>query len=211
MNNSLRVFQGWLWKKLRTRFLAGVITVVPIGATIWILVWIFVSIDNILQPVIKTIWGHTITGIGFGIMIVLIYIAGVIATNVIGKRLIRYGESVLPWLPVVSQLYNGIKQIIESFATPHGTGFMQVVLVEFPRKGLRVIGFITNELCNESGKKLLTVFIPTSPNPTSGFLQIVGEDEITRTDISVEHALRMIASAGRVSPEGISDKLSVDS
>ena len=211
MNYGLRAFQDWLFKRLRTRFLAGIITIVPIVATILILAWIFISIDNILQPVIKAIWGYTITGIGFGIAIVLIYLAGLIATNVVGKRLIHYGESALPWLPVVSQLYNGIKQILESFTTPRGPGFMQVVLVEFPRKGMRVIGFITNELSNEHGKKLLTVFIPTSPNPTSGFLQIVGEEEIMRTDISVEYALRMIASAGRVSPEGIGDKLYVDS
>jgi uncharacterized membrane protein len=88
---------------------------------------------------------------------------------------------------------------------------MQVVFIEFPRKGIRTMGFITNELCDEPGKELFTVFIPTSPNPTSGFLQIVGEDEIVRTDVSVEDALRMIVSAGRVLPEEVKNQLSVDS
>ena len=198
---------SWLGKKLRGQFLTGVLTVVPAGITILILVWFFVTIDSILQPVIKTIWGHRIPGAGFGITIVLIYLIGVIASNVVGKRLIRYGESALPWMPVVRQLYTGIKQLLESFSVPRGTGFMQVVLIEFPRKGMRVIGFVTNELCDEPGKKLLTVFIPTSPNPTSGFLQIVGEDEIIRTDISIENALKMVVSAGRVSPEELSDTL----
>ena len=207
MKYNPRAFWGWLSKKLRAQFGIGIVAVVPIGATIWILYWIFIAIDNALQPLIKVIWGHTVTGIGFVITIVLIYLVGVIASNVVGKRLIRYGESTLPWVPVVRQLYTGIKQILESFTAPRGTGFMQVVLVEFPRKGMKVIGFVTNELGHEPGKKLLTVYIPTSPNPTSGYLEVMGEDEVIRTDISVEHALRMVVSAGRVSTKEISDKL----
>ena len=85
---------------------------------------------------------------------------------------------------------------------------MEVVLIEFPRKGIWTLGFITKESPAQSGEMQLNIFIPTSPNPTSGFLQIAREDEVIRTDISVEHALRMIISAGRVSPEGITDKLS---
>lgn len=208
MKYSQRPFWGWLGRQLRAQFLAGIIAFVPLGATVLILYWTFTSIDNILQPVIKGIVGHPITGAGFGITIVLIYLVGVIASNVVGKRLIRYGETTLPGIPVFRQLYSGIKQILEGFTSPEKTGFMQVVLVEFPRKGMRVIGFVTNELCDEPGKKLLTVFVPTSPNPTSGFLQIVVEDEIVRTDISVEDALRMVISAGRVSPKGVSDTLS---
>ncbi|MFC1987849.1 DUF502 domain-containing protein [Chloroflexota bacterium] len=198
----------WLGKKLRGQFLTGVVTVVPVGATILILIWIFTSIDNILQPVIRPIWGHTITGVGFGVTIVLIYLVGVLASNVAGKRLIHYGESVLPWMPGFRQLYNGIKQVLLSFSEPRKAGFMQVVLMEFPRKGIWSVGFITNELSAQSGETRLNVFIPTAPNPTSGFLQIAKEDEVIRTDISIEQALRMVMSAGRVSPEGIADKLS---
>ena len=88
---------------------------------------------------------------------------------------------------------------------------MQVVLVEFPRKGTRTIGFITNESYDKSGERLLNIFIPTSPNPTSGFLQIMREGEIIRTNISVDDALKMVVSAGRVSLEEVSDKLSMKS
>ena len=211
MKHGLRASWSWLVKKLGTQFVEGIVAVVPIGATILILVWIFNAIDDILQPVIRYIWGHTIPGAGVGMTILLIYLAGVIASNVVGKWLIRRGESALPWMPVVRQLYTGIKQILQSFSAPHKTGFMQVVLVEFPRKGLRTIGFVTNELRDEPGKELFTVFIPTSPNPMSGFLQIVGEDEIIRTGISVESALKMVMSAGRVLPKQVSGKLSADS
>jgi uncharacterized membrane protein len=199
---------GWLGKKLRTQFLAGILIIVPLGATILILAWIFNVVDNVLQPVIKYVWGRTITGVGFGITIVLIYLAGVIATNILGKRLIHYGESLLRKVPIVRYLYPGVKQILESFSEPRKTGFMQVVLIEFPRKGMKSIAFVTNESHDKHGRKLLNVFIPTSPNPTSGFLEIVRENKIARTNISVEDALKMLVSAGRMSPKEISDKLS---
>ena len=208
MNRSQRVSWGWLAKKLRAQFLAGILVLVPIGATIWILVKIFSTIDNILQPLIKPIAGHTIAGVGFAITIVLIYLVGAVTSNVIGKKLIHYGESVLARIPVARQLYTGIKQILESFSATGKNGFIDVVLVEFPRKGMRTIGFVTNESSDEPGEKLLNIFIPTSPNPTSGFLQIVREGEAIRTNISVEDALRMVVSAGRVSLKEVSDKLS---
>ena len=198
----------WQWRAFRKHFLAGILVVVPVGATVLILVWIFSAIDNILQPVIKLTLGHPIPGVGFAITIVLIYLIGVIASNVGGKRLITYGEALLSKVPVVRPLYTTIKQILEGFSTPSKTGFMQAVLVEFPRKGIWTIGFITKESPAKSGETQLSIFIPTSPNPTGGFLQIVGEDEVIRTDMPVDEALKMIISAGRVSPEEISDKLS---
>ncbi|GAH60248.1 unnamed protein product [marine sediment metagenome] len=208
MKHTQRVSWGWLGKKLRTQFGTGILIVVPIGVTILILVWIFITLDNILQPIIRSIWGRTVPGVGFGVTIVLIYLAGVIASNIIGRRVIHYGESLLVKVPVVRQLYAGIKQILEGFSKPGKTGFMQVVLIEFPKEGMRAIGFITNESYDKSGERLLNVFIPTSPNPTSGFLEIVTEDKVIRTNISVDDALKMVVSAGRVSLQEISDKLS---
>lgn len=197
----------WLGRKLRRQFLTGILVIVPIGLTAWILYWIFTAIDALLQPVIEPVLGRPVPGVGFGITIVLIYLVGVIASNVGGKRLIRYGESLLAKVPVVRPLYSGIKQILESFSTPGEAGLMQPVLIEFPRKGVWTMGFITNESTTQSGETQLNIFIPTAPNPMSGFLQIVREDEVIRTNIPVEEALKMIISAGRVSPQDIGDKL----
>ena len=158
-------------------------------------------------PIYTAIFGHAIPGVGFGVTVLLIFIAGIIASNVLGRRLLRYVESWLMRLPLARYLYNGIRQIMQAFAAPDKTGFMQVVLVEFPRKGTRTLGFITNETPDESGKKLLNIFIPTSPNPTSGFLQIIEEDQVIRTKLTVDEALRMVVSGGRVSPREVSDKL----
>lgn len=195
-------------KKMRRQFLTGILVVVPLGATVLILIWIFTSIDNILQPVIQLILGHPVPGVGFGITIVLIYLVGIIASNVGGKRLIQYGESLLVKIPVVRPLYSSIKQILGSFSSSGKTSLVQTVLVEFPRKGMWMIGFITNESPTQSGKVQLSIFIPTSPNPTSGFLQIVSEEEVVRTDIPVDEALKMVISAGKVSPEKLYNKLS---
>ncbi len=137
----------------------------------------------------------------------LIYLIGVIVSNVGGKKLLGYGESLLARVPLVRPIYSGIKQIVESFSTPGKNGLMQVVLIEFPRKGIWTLGFITNESPVQSGETHLNIFIPTSPNPTSGFLQITKEEEVIRTDLSVDEALKMIVSAGRVSPQGIGDRL----
>lgn len=199
-----------LVRKLRGQFLAGILITVPIGATILILVWIFNTIDNILRPTITSIWGHSIPGVGFGITIVLIYLIGVIASDVGGRKLINFGESLLAKVPIVKQLYSGIKQILESFSSPSQARFMHVVLVEFPRKGMRAIGFVTHETIDNSGRKLLNVFIPTAPNPTTGFLQLMRESEVIRTNISVDDAIKMVISAGRVSLKDVSDKLSLE-
>ena len=208
MIKHIKVSWRWLGRKLRGHFLAGLLVVVPLSATAWILVWIFNTIDNILQPVIQPMLGRSIPGVGFGITILLIYLIGAIASNVVGKSLIRWGEFLLAKVPLVRPVYNGIKQILESFSTPGKTGFMEAVLIEFPRKDIWTIGFITNEIPTQSGEAQLNIFIPTAPNPMSGFLQIVKEPEVIRTNIPVDKALRMIISAGKVSPTEITDRLS---
>jgi uncharacterized membrane protein len=182
---------------------------VPIGLTIWIFVWLFTEIDKLLQPVIKTIFGHEIIGVGFGVIVVLVLIVGTIATNVIGKRIVRWGESLLEKVPMTRTIYVAIKQIAQSFSDPKKPRFMQVVLIEFPVKGMKTIAFITNEEKDKSGRKFFNVFIPTALNPTGGFVEIVREEDIIRTNLSVEEGLKMAISAGSMSPQGLGDSLMV--
>jgi uncharacterized membrane protein len=194
-----KAFWAYIGKRIRDHLVAGVLVVVPIGATILILKWLFEQVDDILQPLIRTFMGRPVYGLGFAITLLIIYLSGVAVTQFGGRRLVLFAESLLSRVPVVRPMYYGIKQILESFAAPRDTGFMQVVLVEFPRKGLRTLGFITNEEFDSTGQKLLNIFIPTAPNPTSGFLEIMREEEVLRTDIPVDEALKMIVSAGRIS------------
>jgi len=210
MNHTKMTSRKQIGRKVRAQFLTGVLIVVPVIVAVLILVWLFNYIDNIAQPVAKSLLGRTIPGLGFALTLALIYLIGLVATSVIGKRLIGYIESLLARVPLFRYLYTSIKQIMVSFTTPSEAKFLQVVLVEFPKKGMRVLGFVTSETRVESGEKLLNVFIPTSPNPTSGYLEIVRESDIIRTNISIDDALKMILSAGKISLKEVSDRLGTE-
>ncbi|MFC1874114.1 DUF502 domain-containing protein [Chloroflexota bacterium] len=208
MDEKKGTFGRWLGRNLRRQFLAGLLASIPIGATVLILVWIFNGIDNILQPFIKIIAGRPMSGVGFGVTILLIYLVGVVASNILGRRIIGYGESLVARVPLVQQLYAGIKQLVQGFSAPGENGFTQAVLVEFPRKGVWTIGFVTNEEMTQSGVKQLSILVPTAPNPTSGFLQIVREEEVIRTSIPLDEALSMVISAGKVPSRAVINCLS---
>jgi uncharacterized membrane protein len=194
-------------RKFRDILIAGLVVTVPIGLTIWIFGWLFTQIDQLLRPLVTRIFGHEIIGVGFAVIVILVLVVGAITMNVIGKRIVRWTESQLSRVPIGRIIYVGIRQVIQSFSDPEKTGFMQVVMVEYPRKGIHTIGFVTNEHIDESGKKLVNVFIPTAPNPMTGFIQIVDESELLRTSITVEEALKMVVSAGRMSPKEVGDKM----
>jgi uncharacterized membrane protein len=204
MEEKKRSREGW-GKKLGDYFVAGILVIVPLGASILILIWVFNSIDHILQPIIRAIAGHDITGVGFGVTIILIFVVGIVARNFIGKKLVKYGESLITRVPVFRSLYYGIRQILESMASSDKTGFMRVVLVEFPRKDMWTIAFVTNETVLDNGEKLLNLLVPTSPTPWSGFFQIVKETDVIPTKITVEEALKMSVSGGMTVPRNFKD------
>ena len=196
----------WFLGRLRTHFLAGLLVVVPIAASVLILVWVFRTIDDILQPVIKQIFGHTIVGLGFGITIALVFIVGIIAGNIVGRRLIHLGDSLLKRVPLFRQIYTGATQVMEGLS---GTGsitkaaFREVVLVEYPTNRMTHVAFITNEFTASDGRKLFAVYLPSTPVPWSGFSGIVTEDMITRTTISVDEALKMVISGVLIAPHSL--------
>jgi uncharacterized membrane protein len=194
-------------RKFRDIVIAGLVVTVPIALTIWIFAWLFTQIDQLLRPFVRDIFGREIIGVGFGVICVLVLIVGAIATNNIGKRIVRWGESLLGKIPITRTVYDGIRQILQSFSDPGKTGFMQVVMVQYPRKGIYTIGFITNEHLDENGKKLINVFVPNSPNPMTGFLHIFDDVDVIRTDITIEEGLKMVVSAGRTSPKDVGDKM----
>ena len=194
-------------RKLRAVVIAGLVVTVPIGITIWIFVWLFNSIDSLLQPVIKRIFGHDITGVGFGVVVALVLIIGLIATNMIGKRMIHWVESQLSKVPLTRTIYIALKEVAQSFTNPKKNQFMQVVLIEFPAKGMKTIAFVTNEEKDKNGETFINLFIPTALNPTGGFVEIVREEDIVRTNLSIEDGLKLAVSAGSMSPLGLGDSL----
>jgi uncharacterized membrane protein len=190
-------------------FVAGLIVVVPIGLTVWILIWIFNGVEGLLAPLVKLAFGRPIPGVGFGITVVLIFIIGAIAANVLGRKLIKWSESMLARVPIIRHFYVAFREVFQGFSDKNPNAFLAVVLVEFPSKGMWTVGFITREDVDKDGKPIITVFVPTAPNPIGGFIEILREEDIIRTNIPVQDALKMVISGGRMSPKGLGESLAV--
>lgn len=194
---------------IRNRFFTGVIIALPIVITIWGVSWLVQKIDEnvvgllpaILNP--RTYLGFDIPGLGLIIAVLLLFIIGVFASNFIGNAVIKSGEKLLNRVPVVSPLYSGLKQIVTTVAQQKDRAFRDVCLLQYPRPGLWAIGFVTADLSGAPLRHLdhdhVCVFVPTTPNPTSGFLLFVKKDDIKILDMTPEEGAKMIISGGMVS------------
>ena len=202
-------FMRWF----RNRFFTGVIIALPVIATVMGVSWIVQKIDNNVLKFLPTPWnpktylGFDIPGLGLIISIFLLFLLGVIASNFIGNSVIKAGERLLARVPVVSPVYNALKQIVTTVAQQKDRAFRDVCLLEYPRKGLYAIGFVTADLSGAPADKLpkgyVCVFVPTTPNPTSGFLLFVKETDIEILDMTPEEGAKMIISGGMVSSNDV--------
>lgn len=192
-------------RTIRRIFLAGLIVLLPALITIYILGVTFNIIDSLLRGLLEFYLGYSIPGIGFIATILLIFLVGLLATNVFGKRILQAAEMLFVRLPVVKPVYSAARQIIDTFSAQRKNIFQSVAMIEYPRKGLYAIGFITGtaigEVQHKTSQNVVTLFLPTTPNPTSGFLLLVPESDIIPLEMSVEEALKLIISGGVVSPD----------
>lgn len=189
---------------VRRQFIAGALVLIPIGIALVILFWAFRSLDNLFQPVVSIFFGRRVIGLGIAATLVLIYLTGVATNNFVGRRAVKIGDWLIRRVPVISDVYTSSRQALEVLSGAQESNLKEVVFVEFPRSGVRAIAFITSEIIDEKGDKAFVILLPHSPNPTSGYLQIVTEDQMTRTDLSVQQAFKMIISGGLVSPVSFS-------
>lgn len=192
-------------KHVRTRLMSGLLVLIPLAVTLLILNVLFSSLTSFARPVMRPWAGelpeYALTLIAFFVTVLLLYFVGLITNHIIGRRLILWGETLLMRLPIVKSVYSASKQVVETFSSSTKAAFKAVVLVEFPRKGSHAVGFITGMIPNPEGKTLYTVFVATTPNPTTGFLVIFPADEVSFTDISVEEGIKMIVSGGMLTPK----------
>jgi uncharacterized membrane protein len=184
----------------------GLLLLVPVAITYLVLKFLFDAIDGILQPAIQPLLGRHIPGLGAVIIIIMVYLAGLLGTVVVGKQLIRLGQSILLRVPVFNTVYSAAKQLIESFSGSSTTGFKRVVLIEYPRPGLWTIGFLTALTKDENDAPLAIVYIPTAPTPQSGWVAILPVREVYDTGMPVQEAVRLVLSGGIVAPAQISKK-----
>jgi len=206
-----RIF-SWLREAIRHYFIAGVLFFAPIGITIWAIASIVVWLDNLILPrVLKLVIPGleeppALPLIGMLFTFFVIILLGVIARHLLGGEFTRAWERLLGRVPVARNIYSGVKQLFEAiFSSGQRSKFNRVVLIEYPRKGIYALAFTTGTargvVQEVTEKQMLNCFLPTTPNPTSGFYLLVPEDEVIDTDMSVEEAFKLVMSAGLVSPD----------
>jgi len=185
---------------LRNILLTGLLIFIPISATIFITYWTFTYIDNLIKPIVVKTVGFYFPGLSWVFLIGIILILGVIGRFTIGNRIVSSIENLMKKVPVVRTIYTATKEASKAILVSETERIKGVVLVEYPRKGIYAIGFTTGaeikEANEKTGKKTVNVFIPTSPNPTSGYVVLVPEEELIYLDMSVEEALKVIISGG---------------
>jgi len=186
----------------KVRFIAGFFFTVPVFLTAWLL-WIFWSrIDDVFAPMFDKIFGRAVPGLGFLTAVAIILVMGTIARNVVGRRVLAWGDTLLMRVPIYRRLYPSIKMLIDSFSPERRTAFRAVVLVEHPRAGEYAFGFITSQLLLDTpdGKRdMVTVFIPTN-NLYLGDVVVVDRESVIATGLTVEEGIRIILSAGNATP-----------
>lgn len=206
---------------LRSSFLTGLVVIAPIGLTVW-LIWTVIGwIDGFVLPfvpmayqpeeLLKRWFGEDTTinirGVGVVFFFFFTLLVGWIAKGLIGRSLISWGENLVDRMPVVRSIYNGVKQIAETVFSQTGSSFDKACLVEYPRKGIWAVAFISTTTKGEIDRRiprdepLISVFMPTTPNPTSGFLLFVPREDVIILDMSVEDAAKLVISAGLVYPQ----------
>ena len=214
----------WVIARLRGNFLAGLIIIAPIGLTLWLIwtvvgwvdswVWPFVPNYYHTEPMINRLLGRgvenqimvNVRGVGVVIFLIFTIIVGWLGKGLIGRSFIGIGERFVDRMPVVRSIYNAAKQIAETVFSQRETSFDKACLVEYPRKGIWAIAFISTDAKGEINAKLVhgevivTVFLPTTPNPTSGFLLFLPRRDIIELEMSVEDAAKLVISAGLVYP-----------
>ena len=201
-----------LFGSLRSSFLTGLVVIAPIWLTIWLMWSVIGWIDGWVLPFVpgkfrpEQYIGINLRGVGVIIFLVFTVIVGWLAKGLIGRSLLRWGEGLVDRMPVVRSVYNGLKQIAETVFAQTDTSFDTACLIEYPRKGIWAIAFVSTAAKGEIAQSIpaddakVSVFLPTTPNPTSGFLLFVPRSEIIELDMTVEDAAKLVISAGLVYP-----------
>jgi uncharacterized membrane protein len=186
---------------LRRYFVTGLLVTLPLAGTYFVLKALLKALEGVLGNLLREHFGaHYYPGLGIAVLIVGIFLVGLLTANVLGHWVVGAYERLLQRLPLVRSVYSAIKSVVHTVSMQGKQNFRGVVLVEFPRRESYLLAFVVAEtkgnLARKSSKKLLNLFVPTSPNPTSGFLVFVPEDDVTYLSISVEEAMKTIMSGG---------------
>jgi uncharacterized membrane protein len=203
---KLKVKMSHIGKQIRSNILYGIFLLLPLLVTVFIIVKLFHWMDSWIYLVIpKSLRSDIIPGMGLIAVLVITYSLGLIARNFLGKRLLQFGNEIIKRIPFFNKIYSIIKQVVDAIASPKKKILDKVVLIEFPHPGSYCLAFVTSrenkEISKAAGDKMISVFLPKAPNPASGFLFYVPESKVTEVNIGMETAMKLIMSAGVVTPD----------
>ncbi len=195
-----------LGQHLRRRIFSGLLIVLPLAATYLVIKFVFDIIDPPISDLVRDISGKNIPGVGLIIFLIILYLVGLVGSYVIGRRIIALGHRFAGLIPIVRPIYRTAKQTVDALgATNWREKYNRVVLLDFPRDGVKSIGFVTATYKDSKGKPMVAIYIPTSPIPTSGFLALVATDKVVTTNLTVDDAMKIVISGGVLTPETISE------
>lgn len=192
---------------IRTTLIAGLLAILPIGVTLFVLKFFFELLDPILGPIFDMGNVRIFPGLGLIVLLILLYVVGIITTKILSARIVNLGHKLIERIPVISSIYSTTRSGVEILSGTQGFESRGVVLVDFPRPAMKAIGLITAELGVLNGEPMVAVYIPTTPVPSSGFLIVVALSDVTPTDISVDDAMKIIVSGGILANEIFSSTL----
>lgn len=190
-----------LIKDVKTKFFAGLAALIPMVLTFYVLRFIYILMNQISAPIVKNYFDLEIPFLGISGMIIFIYLLGVIVTNLIGLKILELGEIILKKVPLVSTIYGTFKQITNTLTLSNSQSFQGTVYIEYPKKDLWTIAFISGSSKNNNNNEYYHLFIPTTPNPTSGFFIVIRKNKTIPTGLSVEDSLKTIISGGMLAPD----------
>jgi len=199
-----------MFSHLKRWFVVGLLIWVPIGVTVFVVRFLFELFDRLLtlvpvayQP--EHLWGFGVPGLGLMLAFVILIVTGMLTGNLVGRRVVGWAEGLVARIPFVRAVYGSAKQVATTMFSADGQGFRRAVLVPYPYRGSYALAFVTatslGEVQEKTGAEVTAVFVPTTPNPTSGFILLVAKEDVVELEMTVDEALKMIISLGVVVPE----------
>jgi uncharacterized membrane protein len=194
--------------RIRRVFVAGLLVLGPAALTVVVLVWLFRTLDGLLGPVLGDLTGRQIPGLGLVATILIVFLLGIVSRNMLGRRVVSAAERLVDRVPVASQLYSSTKEVVASIADRPADTVRRVVFFEYPRRGSWSVGFVTGSVKGSDlgpadtapEGDLLTIFVPSTPNPASGYVVLVPREDTVESDMTMEQAVRLVISGGILRP-----------
>ena len=215
-NKKFKLNHSNVMNNIRKYIITGIVSIIPLALTYWLIKYLFMFFSEPGKYIVDIIFDYTFISnipfiynfyiyfsylIGFLLTILFLFFLGAVISNVFGKKLYSLFESILNRIPIVNKVYQTTKQITNTFTKDNTKAFQKVVLIEYPRDNLWTLAMVSGETLNKKNEKCYKLFVPTTPNPTSGYLLLINANDAIETNISVEEAMEIIISAGMISPD----------